>query len=160
VGIKGAVCWESGRHFWQIKVGGTSPEWSEVGVVNAAVQGLLDDYYKKGMFVMANDSQFYPQEAGSWRKDHGFKAGDTVGMILDLDEWWVRWVVNGRERLLMKPLPKGQYFPFVLVCNPTTTFELIGWLPFSYEAGGSLQKEGERKKEDDDDEVCRNSNPF
>jgi hypothetical protein len=130
-GIKGGVCWDSGRHFWQIKIGGTSPEWSELGVVNDQVEGELNDCFKEGMFVMANDNQYYPRESISWCKDNGFETGDIVGLVLDLDEWWICWVVNGRKRLSMNDLPKGKYFPFALVCNPTTTFEVIGYFPFT-----------------------------
>lgn len=63
-----------------------------------------------------------------WR----YKEGDVIGIVLDLDEHWVRWFVNGRESLRMEKLAEGVYSPFALVCNPHTTFRVISWTPFAY----------------------------
>jgi hypothetical protein len=88
----------------------------------------------RGLFAKANDTQLTGDAKRtvqmSGTRVAGYSVGDVIGMVLDLDEMWVRWYVNGREILRMEEMKEGVYSPFALVCNAHTTFRIVSWNPF------------------------------
>jgi hypothetical protein len=87
----------SGRHYIELKVLYSRGDYSFIGcaVASFRTSAVIGD--QKGSWAWANDGDF--KAGGDWCGDRGlasFRAGDHVGLLLDMDRSTLRFTKNGK----------------------------------------------------------------
>jgi len=96
----------SGRHYIELKILYSRGDYSFIGcaIPSFRTSAVIGD--QKGSWAWANDGDF--KAGGDWCGDRGlasFRAGDYVGLLLDMDRSTLRFTKNGK--LLRKSCSLG-----------------------------------------------------
>ena len=87
----------SGRHYLEFKVLFSRGDYSFVGCAIASYRTSAVIGDNKGSWAWANDGDF--KAGGDWCGDRGlasFRAGDHVGLLVDMDKSTLRFTKNGK----------------------------------------------------------------
>eukprot|EP00756_Hemistasia_phaeocysticola_P000813 Hpha_TRINITY_DN10582_c1_g1::TRINITY_DN10582_c1_g1_i1::g.31388::m.31388 len=128
--------WTSGRHYWEVKLEVWDGSGSGRDLIGVCNQNLLKQLTIPGSNAGMGSTP-HAWGAGMWqapfRKEHNGdepefkgtrnpKQGDRIGILLDLDQMFVRWYLNGgylgadAEESQLNDLPRGDmYYPAVSV---------------------------------------------
>ena len=112
----------SGIFRWRFRINHVSSPRTEIGVV---AKDLPINRYS--MEVKEGNFFFYGKSSSRRKYGRGCKAGSIIEMILDLDQFKLSYVVDGRDYGKACDVEKGSYRAFVCLVQPEESMTMLSY---------------------------------